>query len=97
MILLAHFVFKRSGQSEGVEKWEDAKRAEGAVDQSPANGYLANGSANERQRNHEHTSNDAGLQNPNVAHGVNKYADEENSNDKLCDMTSCAKANQSAP
>src|ERR1017187_839241 len=84
-VWLAHLVFKRSGQPKRVKKWDDAKHAERTVDQSPTNGYLANGSANQRQRNHEHTGNDTSLQNPNVAHGVNECANEENSNDEVCE------------
>src|SRR5437588_10987695 len=85
VILLARFVFKRSRQFKRVKKWDDAKHAERAVDQAPSKRYLANGSANERQWDHQHTSNNTCLQNPNVAHRVNKYADEENSNDNMCE------------
>src|SRR5437867_9833957 len=81
--LLARFVFKRFGQPERVKEWNDAKHAERAVDQSPTQRYLANSSANERQGDHKRTSNDPRLQNPNVAHRVNKRADEENCNGNM--------------
>jgi hypothetical protein len=55
VIFLARFVFKRSRQSERVQQRDGAKHTERAVDQSPTNRYLANGSADERQRDHKHT------------------------------------------
>src|SRR2546427_7217488 len=80
---LGGMAFKCSGQSEAIAKWNRAEDSERAVNQPPANRYLANGAANQRQRNDERARDKTGTQDPDVSQRVNERPDEENGNDDV--------------
>src|SRR5713101_4306959 len=80
---LGGMAFKCSGQSEAIAKRNRAEDSERAVNQAPANRYLANGAANQRQRNDERARDKTRTQNPYVSQRVNERPDEENGNDDV--------------
>jgi len=64
---------------------DNAQTPERKVNKAPAKRYLANWTANQRQRNNQPARNDTSLEHPNVSHGINEWTDEENSNDNVCE------------
>ncbi len=82
MFLEALF-FKSFDQPEAIAKRDSAEDSERAVNQPPANRYLANGAANQRQRNDEPARDKTSTQDPYVSQRVNERPDEENGNDDV--------------
>ncbi len=80
---LGGMAFKCSGQPEAIAKWNSAEDSERAINQPPANRFLANGAANQRQRNDERARDKTRTQDPYVSQRVNERPDEENGNDDV--------------
>ncbi len=82
-VSLGGITFKSSGQPEAIAKRDSAEDSKRAVNQAPANRYLANGAANQRQRNDERARDKTRTQDPYVSQRVNERPDEENGNDDV--------------
>jgi len=76
-------VFNVADVVEADEEGDDAENSEGAVDETPVRRYSTDGARNKGQRNDASAGDDAELEYPLVADGVDEGTNEGDGDDKV--------------
>src|SRR5581483_2349583 len=70
---------------QAVEQRQSAKNAEAAIDEPPVEGDAADGAADEGQREHAGTGDEADFEDPGVRHGSAEWAKKKEGNDDVAE------------
>ena len=72
-----------AGEAEAVEEGEGAKDAEGGIDDAPVEGDAANGAAEESVGEDKEAGDEAGVEDPDIADGIDEGAEEKDRDDDV--------------